>query len=204
MQNVGRRTFLKLSASGAAVAVLPATALLEGCSTEWVDVVLKDLPTVVNIAGTILSIVATATGTGALSPVIGQIISASATALQASLQAFKDAVDAYNASKTQGNLNAVIAALQVAQNDARKVIEALPAGTVSTTVQLAIVGALGLVVTLLSSIQTLIPGGAPLSITTKAGIDVVRTKPVMPNADALKFGMNAVLNLHGFASAQIK
>lgn len=198
---LNRRGFLKLSATGAAVAFIPATLAIEGCSTNWVQVVLNDLPTVIQIVNSIVSVVATASGNGALAATVAAELTVASQTAQASLQAFQDAVNAYNASKTQGNLSAVIAALNAVQADLQKVIAALPAGTVSTNVETVIVAAIGVAITTLSSIQLLIPGAAPAQVRAKAATAVATEKITMPSASALKAAVRAVYELHGYANA---
>lgn len=199
-----RRAFLKVASVGAAVGVVaPAAVFVAGCSTAWVQTVLNDLPTVVNIVGSIVAVISTATGNGALNGVVGAAITVAVNALTASLKAFQDAVNAYNSNKSTG-LNGVIAALQAAQTDAQKVIATLPAGTVSTTVQTIIVAAIGTVITVLSSIQAIIPGAAPAAVTAKATAAAVSSKISVPNAAALKAGYNSVLWLHGYSQLQVQ
>jgi hypothetical protein len=199
-----RRMFLKVgAASAAAVAAGPTVGLLSGCSTDWVTVVENDLPTVVNIISSVVSVVATATGNGALNSAVAAVISEAVKVLVAGLATFKDAVDAYNSNKSQSNLAGVIAALQAAQADAQKVIEALPAGNEASTIETIIVAALGTAITVLSSIQAIIPGGLP-NLTAGYNTMVVKEKVVLPNAAAFKAGFNAVLVVKGYPGHQVK
>jgi hypothetical protein len=113
-------------------------------------------------------------------------------------------VTAYKAAGSAGTLSSVIAALQVAQKDVQGVIAALPAGTVSTVVNTIIVAGLGTAVVVLSSIQAIIPGAAPVAVTFRATSTATASKPVLPNAAALRGGYNAVLMLHGYGQLAVK
>lgn len=201
-----RRKFLLSSGSALAVAAVaaPSTILIEGCNTNWVNTVINDIPTVVNIVDTIIAVVAQSTGNGVLDAAAVAIVTDAANSLHGALLAFQDAVNAYEKNKSQGNLAAVISALQAAQNDTSNFLKTLPTGLLSSSVATIIVAALGTTITVLSAIESLIPGAAPVSITAKSTVAAVSTKPSMPNSATLAFGFNSVLMLHGFASAQIK
>lgn len=202
---MNRRQFGTIAiAGGAVLAAGPGTIALDGCSTSWIATLEKDLPTLVNIAGSIISIVAIAQGNGALPAALAPEISAAATVLQASLQALQSAVAAYNGGKGAGTLAAVTAAIAAVQTAAQKVIAALPAGSVSTPTETAIIAGIGLLITLLSSVQLLMPGGAPAPAVAKARTRAVVERPSMPDAATIRTGFNAVLQLHGFESAMIK
>jgi hypothetical protein len=157
----------------------------------------------VGIANAILQVIATAMGNGVLASAVGAIISEAVQALSASLQALQDAITAYQANTGSG-LSKVISAVQAAQADAQKVISSLPAGSVSTVVQSIIIAGLGAIITILSSIQAMIPGAAPASITAHATSAAASTTIVLPNAAAIKTGFNNVLLVHGYGAQEIK
>ena len=114
------------------------------------------------------------------------------------------AANAYNANKSQGNLNALIAALTKVQSDVQGVIATLPAGSVSPSIVAVIVAALGTAILTLSSIQALIPGAAPAVVTARAVAAVATGKVEPPNAATLKSSFNAVLGLHGYQKFQLQ
>jgi hypothetical protein len=190
--------------AGAALA-LPSLALLEGCtSTSWIATVEADLPEVVSIVSSITGVLGVATGNGAPPADVAAIIAQAVAAATASLNALNDAVVAYKGSASAGNLAAIISTLEAAQKDIQGVIAALPAGTVSTTVNTIIVAAIGTAVVVLSSIQAIIPGAAPAAVTFRATSAASATKPTLPNAAALRGGYNAVLMLHGYGQLALK
>lgn len=200
-----RRQFGKVSltALGTAAIAGTGTLALDGCSTAWITTVENDLPVVVNIVSGLVGIIATATGNGLLSAAVGAVVSEAVNAAVASLSALEDAVKAYSANQSAGTLQAVIAALTAAQGDIGKVVAALPAGSVSAVVETVIIAGLGTAITILSSIQALIPGAAPAALTAKATASVIASKPVLPNAAALKAGYNCVLWIHGYGGQQL-
>lgn len=110
---------------------------------QKVDRLLEDdLPVIIGIANSVLQVVSAATGNGVLAAGVSAIITEATTALTAALNALQTAISAYQAAETGGNLAAVIAALQSAQQSVNGVIAALPTGTVSSTVDTIIVAGL--------------------------------------------------------------
>lgn len=184
-------------AGGCALSAGPVL-LVAGCSSSWITTVENDLPEILNIVTSIVSVISVAEGNASLPTQVGQVVQAAVAVLQASLGALQDAVNAYKAKQSAGTLNAVIAALNVAEADVQKVVAALPAGSVSPNVATVIVAGLGTVVTILSAIQALVPGAAPAAVTaaTAKGAE----KVVLPNAAAIRLGFDSVLRLHGFAA----
>ncbi len=202
---INRRQFGLGSLAGAAVISSGGgVALLTGCSSSWITTLENDLPQLVSIASSIISIVALAQGNGALPAALAPDIAAAAAALKTSLQDLQSAVTAYNNGKGSGTLAAVTDALIAVQTSAQNVIAALPAGSVSTPTETAIIAGIGLLITLLSSVQLLMPGGAPAPAVAKARARAVVERPSMPDAATIRTGFNAVLQLHGFESAMIK
>ena len=199
---VNRRMFL-LMGGGAAVAVATVPAMT-GCSTNWIETVIEDIPVVVSIVNSVISVIGEATGNGTLPTNVATDLTAAVNIAVASLNAFQDAANAYNANKSQGNLTALIAALTKAQNDVQGVVATLPAGTVSPALLAIIVAALGTAILTLSSIQALIPGAAPAVVTANAVRAVVSGKVEPPTADTLRSSFNAVLGLRGYANLQLK
>jgi len=195
-----RRTFLVLAGSAAVV----GTAGTTGCSTSWITTVIANIPVVINIADSVVSVIGEATGNGTLPVDVAAALSAAMKAAVASLNAFQDVANAYNADKSDGNLAAMIAALTKTQNDVQGVVTALPAGSVDPNVVLVIIAALGTVILTLSSIQAIIPGAAPVAVTARAVSAAVSGKVSPPNAATVKYGINAVFALHGYAHLQLQ
>lgn len=201
---MNRRTFLKVGGVGLTVSATPSLLLLEGCPTvdQWVQTVENDIPVIVNIISTITSVVGQATGNGALTTVIAGLINQSVQTLEAGLNAFKDAVDSYHAAKTQGNLQAVIAALTAVQKDVSSVITTLPIQVPAITS--IIVASLGTAITVLSALQAIIPGAAPATAQKGVITAALKGKVTFPSAATLKVGYNAVLVAYGYSSYQVQ
>jgi hypothetical protein len=200
---MNRRNFLQTAGVGAAVLTVPAmTIFTAGCSSSWITTVENDLPIIVGIANSILQVISTATGSGALAATVGAIVTQAVQTLTTSLQALQQAITAYQANTGSG-LSKVISALTSAQTSIKAVIESLPAGTVSPVVLTIIVAGIGTVITILSSIQALIPGAAPTAMTARATSAASNPAVTMPNAASLKAGFNSVLILQGYGSAAL-
>ena len=205
---ITRRQFGKGTAALAAATALIAMPELEGCSTSWITTLENDIPELVNIAGSIISIVALATGNGTLVANDAALITAATQVLQTTLQALQTAVAAYNGGKGQGTVQAISAALAAVATDAQKVIAAITASGVAvpTNVQTSIVAGIGLLVTIVSSIQLLLPNApvpATVGLTAKASATTAIAKTAPPNKAQIRSGYNAVLVLQGFGAEQI-
>lgn len=196
---MNRRSFMIVaSTSGVGLLATGSTALVTGCSTNWITVVTNDIPELINIANSVISIVGLATGNGSLAAGLGTEVTLAANALKVTLSSLQDAANAYNANKSQGNLSALIAAIQAVQNDLSKVVAALPPGSISSTVETSLVALIGLAVTIISSIQALVPGAAPVAVTARAAQAAVTGKVAPPSAETMRFAVNATLRMHGF------
>ena len=198
-----RRMFLKLSAAGAAVAVVSVPNL--GCSTAWISTVVADLPVVVNITESILAIISQFLGNGSLGGLNAATIANAVNVLSAALTVLQDAVAAYQTAQTSGALNDVIAAIKAAQAGVAKVVSALVSAgvAVSSTLQMVITAAMGTAATILSAIEALIPGAAPAAVTRLSQATVAASKVSVPNSDSLRFGYNSVLRMHGLEAHAI-
>lgn len=204
-----RRTFGKVAAGSVAGAALLSMPALEGCSTSWITTLENDLPELTNIATSIISIVALASGNGSLVSTDAALITAATQVLQASLTALQNAVNAYNGGKGQGTVAAISAALGAVATDAQAVIAKLTAAGVGvpTNVQTSIVAGIGLLVTIVSSIQLLLPAApvpATVGLTAKASAKAAVAKTTPPTKAQIRSGYNAVLVMQGFAADQIQ
>lgn len=204
-----RRQFGKGSALLAVATAAIVIPELEGCSTSWITTLENDIPELVNIASSIISIVALATGNGTLAAASAALITAETQILQGGLQTLQDAVTAYNGGKGQGTVQAISDALKAVATDAQTMIAKIMAAGIGipTTVQTAIVAGIGLLITIISSIQLLLPGApVPVAVgqtaTAKAKANVAKTAP--PNATQIRTGYNSVLVMQGFAADQIQ
>src|SRR6185312_509490 len=137
-----RRQLLKMSAAASAVLAVPSvTILTTGCDTSWTQKAIDDIPTISNIVGSILSIVAL--GNPALSPEVASAINAALTAASAALVTLQTLINDYKASKDASVLVKIDAALADVQTNLSAVLEVAhvkdPAlqATISTGISLA-------------------------------------------------------------------
>jgi hypothetical protein len=203
--NMTRRGVLGLAAAGTAALAL---APLEGCPTfaTWVSTAEQDIPTIVDIAGVVVSIVATLTGNPEITPAATALITEAVNVFLASLKALSDAVTAYKGAQNSGTLAAVTAALNAVEQDAPGVIKAIvqaPANIISI-----ITSAIGTALQLLSAIQNLIPSSTP--VVTGNRVAVVPAKRVqvknvkLPSRDVLRTGFNSTLSVYGYGQFSLK
>lgn len=202
---ISRRRFGFLTAAGtAALATIPSLGIL-GCSTAWIAVAEKDAPIVVSIAETVVSVVATLTGSAVLTPAAVALIQEAAAAFQAGMQALSDAIAAYKASPDQTTLGKVVAAINAVEQDAPKIISAItqaPGGLISV-----ITSAIGIAISLISAIESLLP--TTTTITGNA-VAVPPTKRMavtgvkLPDAQTMKSNFNAVLSVYGYGQFMVK
>lgn len=199
---ISRRGFFGRSLVAAGTLALLGSPMigLSGCSTSWMTTAENDLPIVVNIATTIVSIVATLTGNGGLTPAAVVIIQEAANVFSAGMSALQDAINAYKSSPTASLLAKVIAAIDAVEADAPKVIATIsqvPANVVSI-----ITAGIGTAISLLSAIESLIPKSAVVGTVLATRAQAVKVS--MPNAAQVKSNWNAVLVRYGYGQHQMQ
>jgi len=198
---LSRRGFIGHLGTGAAVLALAGGSIeLEGCSTSWISVALKDLPVIVNIATTVATIVADALSGGVLSPAIAAIIQTAATAVNATLTVVSQLVSQYEANPTASIVTKIQDALMTVQSNLQAILNA--AHIDNAALQATITGIIGLalsVVSALISILPVAPTPAPAAAKT-----VVIGAPKIPSAGKLKSQANAILVANGYSQYQLK
>lgn len=214
---MNRRQFgTRAAAALGSAALLTTLPAMEGCDTSWIATAEADLPTIISIGTTVISVIADATGNGAFSPAAVALLQESAKELNADLQTLNDAIAAYKSAAGPDTLAKVIAALRAVQADAPDVVNALPMiGSASLTS--VVTGAIGTLITLLAAIETLLPqtttgatvptpstGVAKARVTAAIAVRVpVKTKIKLPESMVLKSSLNATLSVYGFGQHQI-
>jgi hypothetical protein len=150
-----RRKFILTSAAAGAL-LGGGVVTLEGCSVDWITTAIADLPTIINIATTVLEIVADALGQSALSPAIAAIINTAATAAKATLVLVQALVQNYQSNPSASVLAQIKADLLTVQSQLGSILAAAhidnPAlqAAITTGVALAI-GTVDLILSLLPS-----------------------------------------------------
>jgi hypothetical protein len=199
--NLSRRGFIGHLGTGAAVLALAGTSIeLEGCSTSWISVALKDLPVIVNIATTVATIVADALSGGVLSPAIAAIIQTAATAVNATLTVVSQLVAQYQANPNASIITKIQDALATVQSNLQTILNA--AHIDNPALQATIAGIIGLALSVVSALLSILP--APTPVSAKAAKTIVVGAPKIPSASALKSQANAILAANGYAQYELK
>lgn len=199
--NLSRRGFIgTLSTAGAALALAGGSLELEGCSTTWISVALKDLPVIVNIATTVATIVADALSGGVLSPAIAAIIQTAATAVNAALSVVSQLVAQYQANPSASVITKIQEALATVQSNLQAILNASHID--NPALQATITGIIGLALSVVSALISILPAPAPAS--AKGAKTMVVGAPKIPSASQLKSQTNAILAANGYQQYELK
>jgi hypothetical protein len=178
----------------ALVSILAVAMVVSGCSQAWIDVAIQDIPVVLQIAVSILSIVQTARGVE--DPAVVDLANSAAAQAKTDLETLKTLVADYQAAAAVDKPNLVgkiDAALAVAQQDLASVLTAFHVK--NQNLQLTIATSVGLALSTLAAIQALIPAQA-------AKVSRVAAKPISPKE--LKRAFNSTVRKGGYAQFAIK
>lgn len=138
---------------------------MSGCAVpNWVDVALADLPTIVTIVTTILSIVAAAGG--AVSPAVGVIITAAAAAINLAVPLIEDLVNQYKTNPDASIVAKIEAALFDVQSHLAAILDT--AKILNPALRAIITTSVGLAVGVVTTILSLLPVPAPKTLAKKA------------------------------------
>lgn len=181
-----RRAVLKGAAVGGGVVMIGGVATLEGCNaSQWLQTAINDLPLILQIATSIISIVG-AVG-GAADPGALALAQKAADQAKVDLTLVQTLLAGYNASPSKnGVLQQVDAALLDVQANLSGIEGALHISdpTKQATISAAISAALVIVVAL----QTIIPAPTPAPVARKA---------LSTSHDAIRVGYNVALAAAG-------
>jgi hypothetical protein len=187
-----RREFIgHLTAGTLTLAALSSGFVLEGCSTSWVTTALNDLPVIVNIATTIATIVADALGGNIISPAIAAIIKTAATAVQTGLALAQQLINDYNAAPSASIIAKIKQTLVDVQAQLTQILQA--AHIDNAALQATIAGAIGLAITVVTAIMSLLP-----AVTTGGAMRAPRAaiQPLTP--PQIKAQFDAILTENGY------
>lgn len=160
---MNRRQMLVAGSGGLALATV---GLGEGCNAaSWIQTALNDLPIVVQIAESIISIVAAAQGS-ADPAALGVAQTAANAAKQALLEA-QSFVAQYNSTKTGTLLGNIDAALTTAQSQLGAILAALH--ITNQTLAATLAAAIGSGLTIVVAIQALVPA-PPAATSARAAL----------------------------------
>lgn len=183
----------------ALVGLLAVAMVVSGCSTSWISVAVADLPVLVQIATSVLGIVAAAQGKGAVDPAMAAQVQSVGAEVQKDLQQLQALVDSYKAAPAASQA-AILADIEKALG----AVQAQLSGILSAfhvkdqALQAAVAGSVALALTTVLAIQSLMPP-APAAKVSRAAVAV---KP--PSAKALKASFNSLVSANGYGSFSIK
>ena len=201
----GRRQFVGHLAAGSAALAIAGTAVeLEGCNaTQWIQIVLNDLPTLLQIAESIIAIVGAAQGSAEAGAIaVAQKFAADA---QTAIQTVQTLVTAYQSSPTATGLQKIDAALLAVQNNFAGVMSALHIS--NPTLQATLAAAIGSAITITVAIQALVPP-PPAPAPTPAPTPVTENRAALHNSSSQalteKVAFNMAVTAAGGAAYAIK
>jgi hypothetical protein len=191
-----RRALLQKGALATAGAAALSTVTLEACNAQaWIQTALNDLPTILQIVTSIISIVGAATGSAdAAAIAIAQKAAADATA---ALQAAQNFIQQYQANASAGLLNQIDNALTTAQSQLSSILTALH--ITNPTLQATIAAAIGSALAIVVYIQSLVPPPAVASAQRRAIHASANS-----NAGAIKAAYNEAVVAAGSPQFQVR
>ena len=192
-----RRALIQRGAVVTLTAAAGAGALtLEGCNAaSWIAVVLNDLPTIIQIVTSIISIVGAATGSAdAAAIAIAQKAGAEA---QAALQEAQQFVQAYQSTPSTTTLGKIDVALTTAQSQLGSILTVLH--ITNPTLQATIAAAIGSALSVVVYIQSLLPV-PPAASAARSAIRASATS----NAPAIKAAFNESVAAAGGPQYEIR
>lgn len=153
--NLSRRQFVATGSVGLAAG---AVGSMEACNaSQWLTIALNDLPTILQIVTSIISIVGAASGASTAAAVaLANTAASKAKDAIVEAQAF---LAQYQANKTSTLLGNVDDALAVAQSQLGSILSIL--GINNPTLQATLAAAIGSALTIIVAVQTLIPAPVP-------------------------------------------
>jgi hypothetical protein len=189
--------------------ILSVALILAGCSTSWISAALADLPVITQVALNIASIVSMAQGNGQTSPAVTSQVQAIANQVKSDLTLVQSLITSYQ-SATAAEKPAVVQKIAAALSDVQANMNAILTSVHvnDAALEATITAAVGVAVTTVASIQSLLPASpAPVSAAAATSHAAsARTSAVSkpPSAKQLKKQFNAIFLANGFPQAQLK
>lgn len=196
--------------------ILSLALILAGCSTSWIQTALADLPVITQVALNIASIIAAAQGKSQADATVTNQVQSIANQVKSDLTLVQSLIASYQsatAAQKPGLAQKISAALSDVQANLNAILTAVHVK--DAALQATIVAAVGVAVTTVASIMSLIPANAagPASAaaasasgaaaqSASANRPRVATKP--PSASQLKKQFNAIFAANGFPEAELK
>ncbi|MGB6877316.1 MAG: hypothetical protein WBD87_14920 [Candidatus Acidiferrales bacterium] len=190
--------------------ILSLALILAGCSVSWINTALADLPVITQVALNIASIVSAADGSQ-VSPAVATQVQAIANQVKSDLTLVQSLITSYQsatAAEQPGIVQKISAVLSDVQSNLNAILTAVHVN--DAALQATIVAAVGVAVTTVASIASLLPASpapAPASSSASAkSTHVAKTRPAIkpPSASQLKKQFNAIFAANGFPQAELK
>jgi hypothetical protein len=179
--------------------VLSLALILAGCSTSWINTALADLPVIAQVALNIASIVSAADGSQ-ISPAAAAQVQSIANQVKSDLTLVQSLITSYQsatAAERPGVVQKINAALSDVQTNLNAILTAVHVD--NAALQATIVAAVGVAVSTVASIESLLPSSAAQAAVAKMPS---ATKP--PSAKQLKKRFNAIFLANGFPQAEVR
>lgn len=206
---MNRRQLLKVGTAASAVALItPGVLLTTGCDTSWIATAVDDIPTISNVIGSVLAIVAL--GNPSLSPDVAAAINFGLSAASAALVTVQALITGYKTSKDATVLAKIDAALTDVQTNLASVLSA--AHIKDAALQATIATGISLAISVVSTIQLLIPAAVSSKRDAALAVGVSRAtaKASIPqkirvtDSTTIKLMYNVVAASCGFSGNLVK
>lgn len=176
--------------------VTPLAVSQAGCSATWIQTALNDLPILVQIATSIAGIVSAAQGQGAVDQNVAAQIQAISGQVKSDLQLVQNLVTSYQSASTTarpGLLSQIDSALGAVQTNLNALLLAFHVS--SPSLQAAIVASVGLAITTVLAIQSLVPA-PPAANAARVARSASPVRPM--SASQLRSSFNAIVSSNGY------
>lgn len=176
--NSTRREFVGHLTATAALSVVAAGAsvTIEGCNSDWLQTAADDLPTIVSVVTTVAEVVADALGGGAISPAVAAVIKTAADGANVALNLVIQLVKDYKANPNATTLAKIKTTLMDVQSQIGAILDA--SHVFNEALRATITFTLGVGITVLTQIMSLIPTATTASLTAQKA--QVRTTAIKP------------------------
>jgi len=174
--------------------------VVSGCSSAWLNTAIADIPVIIQIITSILQIVAAAQGKGADPAMIAQVNNIGDEAKK-DLQLVQSLVTQYQAASATAKpslMNQIDSAIGTAQANLNQILVVFHIQ--DPALQATIAGSVGLALSALLEIQSLIPP-PPSAPATRVAVSAKALKP--RTAKQLKQEYNFVVQSHGYGQYAI-
>jgi hypothetical protein len=199
--NVERRRFitgLVTAASAIGLGVLCFT--VTGCPSNaqvnsWIATAEKDTPVIKSVLLSVVGIATVATGNGEFAAPALALVNTAVNASTAALATIQTLLADYSAAPNADTLTKLDAALGDVQTNLSKILSSIPGYSVSPAIASSISAGLSLAVTVISSIQLLIPSSKVSLLANSTGTPHAPVKLMAP--EDIKSQYNNVIRAHG-------